>query len=442
MITIGSRLRLAVWASAIAVPLVAQAAMASTPARACHAPPLPPPGGHVVTVGTEAALQSAVSNVASNTTIVVQPGVYNLAAGGGTLYFRRPVTNVTLRGATDRCDDVVLVGAGMTIQGNTPHGIWVGGPIGLRVANLTVRDIYYHPIMLDPNFGTQRPHIYNVRLINAGQQFVKVSQMGTSPNPVAGSGVADGVVEYSIIEYETAKDPAGPGGPAYTNGVDILSGANWIVRHNVFRNIRAAPGFGLAGPAVLAWRATRGTIVEGNLFLNCQYGIALGLDAARIDDHAGGMVRNNFFHRRITQSGDVGITINNSAGTKVLHNTIVLNGTYPNAIEYRFAGTSGGVIRHNLSDAGVARRDGASGLVDGNVTTARASWFVDAVGGDLHLTPVAFGAIDQVPPSPDVPLDYDGSQRPLGPAADVGADEFDAAGAQLPPAVPENLRTL
>jgi hypothetical protein len=95
----------------------------------------------------------------------------------------------------------------MATEGNTPLGIWVGGPTGITIANLTIRDIFYHPIMLDPNAGTQSPRVYNVHLINAGEQFVKVSQMGGGTNPTPGSGVANGSVVYSIIEYTTTKDP-------------------------------------------------------------------------------------------------------------------------------------------------------------------------------------------------------------------------------------------
>ena len=91
-------------------------------------------------------------------------------------------------------------------------------------------------------------------------------------------------------------------------------------------------------------------------------------------------MRNNFFHRSSVQSGDVGITINNSAGTKVLNNTVVLSGTYPNAIEYRFPATTGVEIRFNLADTAVQQRDGASEVASGNVTTAQPGWFVDATG--------------------------------------------------------------
>jgi hypothetical protein len=387
-------------------------------------------------VATEPALRAAVATITSNSTIVIQPGTYNLANGGGTLHFNRAVSNVTIRGATNRCDEVVLRGAGMTIQGNTPYGIWVGGPTGILIANLTIRDIFYHPIMLDPNAGgTQNPRIYNVRLVDAGEQFIKVSQKG-SGTPVPGSGVANGVVEYSVIEYSTTKHPNGPGGPGYTNGVDILTGSNWIVRNNLFRNIRAADGFGLAGPAVLAWKGTIGTIVEGNLFLNCQYGIALGLDGGVPGDHVGGIVRNNFFHRTSAQSGDVGIVVNNSANTKVLHNTVVLGGTYPNAIEYRFPGTTGFVAENNLTDAAVRQRDGASGTTSGNITNASATWFVNAGAGDLHLNETAAPALDRAAPSTDAAVDYDGEIRPAGAGPDVGADELSAS----LPSPPTNLR--
>src|SRR5712691_3218140 len=110
--------------------------------RACSAPPLPAPTGNVIQVSTESALQNAVSSVTSGGTIVIQPGTYNLTS---TLYFNRPLTNVTIRGSTDTCDDVILVGNGMTVQGNTPYGIWVGGGSNsMTIADLTIKNIYYH----------------------------------------------------------------------------------------------------------------------------------------------------------------------------------------------------------------------------------------------------------------------------------------------------------
>jgi hypothetical protein len=65
------------------------------------------------------------------------------------------------------CDDVVLIGKGMTNSNfeTVPHGIWTNSA-NTVIAHLTIRDVYYHPIILNP--GAQRPRIYNVRLINWG----------------------------------------------------------------------------------------------------------------------------------------------------------------------------------------------------------------------------------------------------------------------------------
>jgi hypothetical protein len=401
------------------------AAAAAPLTRACQAPPLPPPAGQVVSVATVAQLQSAVAGLASNTTVLIQPGTYHLTS---TLWVNTNVQNVAIRGSTDSCDDVVLVGRGMAnaAYGGVPHGIWIGNARQVLVANLTIRDVYFHPIQLDPGAGAQAPRIYNVRLVDAGEQFVK-----SSASSGAGPGVNDGIVEYSIMEYTTTARSD------YTNGVDVHQGARWIVRHNLFRNIRA-PGGLLAGPAILMWNRSRDTIVDGNLFLNVQYGIALGLDPGRSDDHAGGVVRNNVFHRSAAQSGDVGIVINNSAGTRVLHNTVILSGTYPSAIEYRFPATTGVEIRHNLTDGAVQRRDSASGTVAGNVTSAQPGWFVDAAGGDLHLTAAAAPAIDAAEPDPAVALDYDQEARPAGARPDIGADEL--GGSPGPPLAPTQLQ--
>jgi hypothetical protein len=75
------------------------AAPADVPAQpaAKIAPALPLATGRVVRVSTEAMLQAAVREIASNTTIVLTPGTYRLSS---TLWINRAVTNVAIRGAT------------------------------------------------------------------------------------------------------------------------------------------------------------------------------------------------------------------------------------------------------------------------------------------------------------------------------------------------------
>jgi hypothetical protein len=384
--------------------------------------PLPAPTGPVVVVSTVGQLQQAVAALTSNTTIVIAAGTYQLTA---PLYINGTFTNVGIRGATGNRDDVVIVGRGMTgsNDGGVPFGIWVGGDVrGVTIAHLTIRDIFNHPIIL--NAGTESPLVHNVRLVNAGQQFVKANPDG------AGGGVDNGVVEYSVIEYTTTSRDD------YTNGVDVHSGSNWIVRHNLFRNIRAPQGQ-LAGPAILMWNHSTNSVVDGNTFINCHREIALGLIQRTPDDHVGGIIRNNFVYRSASTGGDAAILVADSPGTQVLHNSVLVSGTYANAVEYRFANTSGVTIGFNAADARIVARDGAMGIVTGNYTTATAALFVDPANGDLHLRPTAAVLLDQVAsPAAAAGLDWDGDARPSG-ATDIGADEHRPS---APPGAPMNLR--
>ena len=382
---------------------------AARPAR--PAPALPPPSGTVINVSTEAQLQAAMGAIGSNTTIVLAPGTYRLTR---SLYFKGPFTNVGIRGATGNPGDVTLVGTGMTnaAYGSVPYGIWTGDGIdGITIANLTSRDFYYHPIIF--NAGTQRPHVFNLHLIDAGQQFLK-----SNPD-AAGVGASDGVVEYSVFEFTTtARDD-------YPKAIDVQGGADWVIRHNLFHNLQAP--FGLIGPAVLVWRGSSNTITEGNTFLNCGRGIMYGAEDAPAFAHSGGVIRNNFFYRSSTQPGDVGIQVADSPNTQVVNNTVVLSGTYSAAIEYRFTGASGISIVNNLVDGMIWQRDGATASLASNIINATPSMFVNPSAGDLHLQPTAIAAIDQGVAVASVANDWDGQLRPAGRGFDIGADEYAAS---------------
>ena len=54
---------------------------------------------------------------------------------------------------------------------------------------------------------------------------------------------------------------------------------------------------------------------------------------------------------------------------------------YQSAIEYRLASTTNVLIANNLSNRSIAQRDGATGTVSTNVTSAVASWFVTLRSG-------------------------------------------------------------
>ena len=112
-----------------------------------------------------------------------------------------------------------------------------------------------------------------MRLVNAGQQLLKSSPDG------AGGGVDNGIVEYWFEYDTTSRDD-------YTNGVNVHTGDNWIIRHNLFRKSR--PAGTVAGPAILMWNHSTNTLVDGNTFIECQREIALGLIKRTPNDHSGG----------------------------------------------------------------------------------------------------------------------------------------------------------
>jgi uncharacterized protein (TIGR03382 family) len=381
-----------------------------------------PSGTTRVNVSSDAQLQTAVSNIASNQLIVLAAGTYNLS---NTCWFNpsSTVTNVGIRGATGNPDDVVLKGAGMT-NSSIQHGIWVGKVDGMLIADLTIKEVYYHPVQVTTD--SSNVHFYNLKLIDAGEQFIKGSS-GGSP----GTGSDFGIVEYCYFAYTTQ-------GTDYTNGVDVHGGAGWIIRNNYFLRTNLIDSTGAIGPAILMWNGSSDTIVEGNTFINCECAIALGLIQRTPNDHSGGIVRNNFIYREAgtpqgVDSPDASIWIWDSPGTKVLNNTVIQNGSYASAIEYRFD-TTGGEFRNNLCDGTVLDRgSGTSGNVESNnVTNAQTGWFVNAASGDLRLSSSApASVIDAAVVHAAVTDDYDGNARGSNP--DIGAHEYNGTPANQAP---------
>jgi hypothetical protein len=379
-----------------------------------HPPKFGPPQGKVIHVRTEAQLQEALTKLRSNTTVLIAPGTYELTR---SLHIGGGVKNVVLRGDSEDRNQVVLKGRGMRRKdyGNVPHGILVNDARDVVIANLAVGDVWNHPITLQGPLGCQRVRIRNVRLFDAGQQFLKGNPDGK------GGGVDDCIVEYCVFEFtDTARE-------AYTQGMSIHRAANWIVRNNLFRNIRGPEEDPGVGGCIDFWNGSRNTTVEGNLIVNCRMGIRFGLmnrkESAGFHDHEGGVIRNNVIWRQpgAVHSPDAGILVWDSPKTMVLHNTVILNGSFPHgAIDCRWG--TGLVLANNLMDAPLWLRDEASGQRTNNVTFTLPTMFVNVAQGDLHLTPKAQTILGTVPALAECPTDLDGHKR--GARTTIGAVEF------------------
>src|SRR6185503_15314531 len=118
--------------------------------------------------------------------------------------------------------------------------------------------------------------------------------------------------------------------------------------------------------------------------------------------HAGGAIRNNFVYlapglmsasRKAGSDGS--IIVWNSPGTRVDHNTVLLNSNEFYAVEFRFPTTTNGTARNNLADAPVHLRDSATATQSGNLLTAVPAMFVNPATANLHLLATATNAIDK-----------------------------------------------
>ena len=387
--------------------------------------PLPPPPGAVTTVDPSQAaeLPGIVSGAAAGTTIVLATGTYDIPA---TLQFTK--AGVTLRSASDHAEDVVIDG-----QYAVNEGIAISAS-DVTIAHVTITRAVDHPIHVYPpgaGVDVKGTLLYGLRLIDGGEQFVKV-------NPIAGQPgyIDEGRVECSYFELTDAGRPHVEPccGGCYTGGIDVHAGLDWQVRNNRFKGIYCESG--LAEHAIHFWKGSRATLVENNVIVDCARGIGFGLgggggDRKYPDDpygdptlaHYDGIIRNNVVYGDVA-TFDTGIEIAEAREPHVFHNTVIAG---PNAsgffsgIDYRFLMTVA-VIENNLATK-ITQRDGAQGQVDHNLEDVPLSSFVNPAGADFHLAGGTSGIVDQGTVVSEAGIDLDGQPHTQGAGPDLGADE-------------------
>jgi uncharacterized repeat protein (TIGR01451 family) len=401
-----------------------------------HCPALPPPTGNVVNVSTEAELWNAVNAAQEGDTILLADGDYNLGQNGHYVWIDTP--QVTLRSASGNREAVVLDDeyAGTEIISVVASGV--------TVADLTIKRAGTHPIhvMSSDNGDTLNTLIYNVHITDPREQAIKI-------NPASDAFFPDyGEVACSHIELTDEGRPhVNPiAGGCYTGGVDAHQARGWRIRDNIIEGFWCPNG--LSEHGVHMWRGCRDSVVERNLFIDNARGVGFGLatsgDARTYADnpcpeagggyvdHYEGIIRNNWiFASRSelfsSEAGfDCGICLWQACHAKAVHNSVVSTQAPFSSVEWRFDNTyadiTNNVVSHNLMDRG------GHATLAGNLDDASLSLFVDGASGDLHLTSTASDAIDRGA-SVDAGVcddDIDGDARPIGPARDIGADEYDA----------------
>jgi len=319
--------------------------------------------------------------------------------------------DVSVNSVSGDRDSVVIQGKGMA--GSITHVFNVAAD-RFSVQNVTLRDVSNHAVQFHP--GVKSPVIRNVHILDTGEQMVKIAYDPDQMDLTAD----DGVMENCLLEYS-----AGIGPQWYIGGIDAHNAKNWIVRDNVFKYIQS-PSLALAEHAVHFWSDSQNTLVERNLIINCDRGIGFGLGDR---GHHGGIIRNNMiYHDENNSTGfaDVGIGLESAVNSQVYNNTIFMEHSYPHAIEYRFAATTGVLIANNLTNKLIQQRDGGQATLSNNVMNAQADWFQDVDQGDLHLAWAVDTVVDQGQAIGGLTDDFDQEHRPAGDGVDIGADEYGA----------------
>jgi hypothetical protein len=329
-----------------------------------------PRAGRAVDVDSIDRLERAVRSARPGDDIRIANGEYRLRS---TLEIT--AANVSLRSRSSDPAKVTLRGTGMTGDA-VGVAVAVGAP-GVVVADLTIRDVGFHAVQVRGERGASGFTLHNARLLDTGQQLLKVSVS-------EGRAYADdGLVACSDFSYTTSAPSD------YTNGADLLATRGWVIRDNHFARIRGPESQGWrSGPAILVWKAAEDTLVERNIIVDSFRGIALGLGPSTGTlarnghndyDHLRGIVRNHVIVN-LNRWADEGIEANAARDVRIEHNTVlVLSAAVPWSIGVRFPVASA-LVRNNLTNHPVLERNGGHAQTAGNVTVATPGWFVDAPG--------------------------------------------------------------
>jgi len=362
-----------------------------------------------VVVSTVGELQTAISyaNAGADSDILIANGTYNLDG----VYFLLSKDGISIKSQSRNRADVILDGGYITTE------IFQIIGSNITIADITLQKAKDHPIhiMGGNNSDIYNTIISNVHIIDPGQQAIKI-------NPRNGYFVNKGIIRNCKIELtETGRNYVwNHNGSCYTGGIDAHTATDWEIRDNEIIGFWCSDG--LSEHGIHFWSDSKNTLVERNHIIDCDRGIGFGLNSSA---HHGGIIRNNMiYHPENHGQSDVGIGLESADNVKVYNNTIFLNHNYSNAIEYRFATTTGGIIKNNLTNKAITSRNGGTADVSDNNTNAVSNWFVDTQKGDLHLVSPINGVVEYGIEISGLIDDFDQDPRPNASNFDIGADEY------------------
>jgi hypothetical protein len=394
-----------------------QASDAVIPSWFERASALPPPNGPIIRVDTVHALLAAVDRLPAGGTILIADGHYRVPR----VVVLDQKTNVTLRSASGDPARVILGGKGWSTESRDDDILHVSQCDGVTIANPTFADCRSYAIKVEAEKAPRNVHIRNCRFRDIGVRMIKGSA-GQNPNVRA----VHGSVRYCVFENTRVPPADWLFGGDYISAIDMMALEDWVFSDNVFRNIKGRRGGARA--AIFIWVRSRQVIVERNLIIDCDRGIAFGnpgqstanTDGESLAYVTDGVIRNN----AISGGPDCGIELWHAKGIKVLHNSIWRpEQNWRRGIRIG-TGTERVEVVNNLVH-GEILFEGGEALLQNNLAGRLDGYCVDPVSGNLALTPTATRAIDKALRLHGLAHDIRG--WPRTDASDIGAFEFDKA---------------
>jgi len=380
------------------------------------APPLPPPRGEVIRVSSVEELFEAVKSINPGGTILIADGHYYMPR-----YLGIETDNVTMRSESGQRERVIIDGI------NSRHGelIGVSRCSGVTIADLTIQNIMWNGFKINSNTNVQKVTIYNCIIHNIWQRGIKA--VGVPEENRESIRPRDCRIQYCLFYNDRAKrfsddpkDTPEDFNGNYVGGIDAMYATNWIISDNVFVGIqgrtRSARG------AIFIWHDARDCIVERNIIIDCDVGIALG------NSHRGPgtkihcigfIVRNNF----VTRAPESGILADYTNNCKILHNTVHDPHNRLRRLIRLVHDNDGLLVANNLLSGPEMRKESQSQITyKQNLEKELTEYFVDPDSGNLHLRESVNKFAGKTELLPEVTEDID--QQPRSQTPEIGADEL------------------
>lgn len=389
-------------------------------------PPLLAPQGKSTTVSTVEELFTAVGRAQPGETIFLQDGVYHLPR---VLEIR--TDGVTLRSVSGNRHAVILDG------GRSRLGELVSFRrcSDVTVADFTIQNVLWNGFKINSDDNVQRLTIRNCVIHNIWQRGVKgVTVPAGRREEIRPKGCR---VEYCLFYNDHAKrfedDPSDTPqtfGGNYIGGIDTMFAKNWTIRGNVFINIQGRTREGRG--CVFMWHHAEGCVIEGNIIVDCDVGIALGnssgIGAGMSSVHGTGMiVRNNF----ITRAPESGIVADYTRDCVIVNNTVFDPQNRLRRLLRVVHDSAGLEARNNLfSGTGISIESQDDMTIENNLLGNYSACFRQTEQGDLHLAKPCEAIVDRGIVLENVKEDIDGQARQDAP--DIGADEWEPVPSSVP----------